>query len=39
MQIMLVKELEIEHPFSKEIEVLKNVEAEDSTEFEGFLVS
>ena len=32
---MLVKGLYIEHPFSKEIEVLKNLEAEDSTEFEG----
>ena len=35
--IMLVKELYIEHPFSKEIEVLKNVEAEDATEFKGFI--
>ncbi len=34
---MLVKGLYIEHPFSKEIEVLKNLEAEDSTEFEGFV--
>ena len=34
---MLVKELYIEHPFSKEIEVLKNVETEDSTEFKGFI--
>ena len=34
---MLVKELYIEHPFSKEIEVLKNVEAEDATEFKGFI--
>ncbi len=34
---MLVKELYIEHPFSKEVEVLKNVEAEDATEFKGFI--
>lgn len=34
---MFVKELYIEHSFSKEIEVLKNVEAEDATEFKGFI--
>ncbi len=34
---MLVKELYIEHPFSKEIEALKNVEAGDATEFKGFI--
>ena len=37
MKIMLVKELYIDHPFSKEVEVLKNVEAEDATEFKGFI--
>lgn len=34
---MLVKELYIEQPSSKEFEVLKNVEAEDTTEFKGFI--
>ncbi len=34
---MLVKELYIENQFTKKIEALKNVEAEDATEFKGFI--
>lgn len=34
---MFVKELHVKHPITKEIEVLKNVEAEDATEFKGFI--
>ncbi len=34
---MLVKELYIKNPYSEQVEVLKNLKAEDSAEFSGFL--
>ena len=34
---MLVKELYIKNPVTKRVEVLKNLEIEDSTEFSGFI--
>ena len=34
---MLVKELYIKNPYSERVEALKNLKAEDSTEFPGFL--
>ena len=33
---MLVKELYVKNPFTKRVEVLENLELEDSTEFSGF---
>ena len=34
---MLIKELYIKNPYSKRVETLKNLKAEDSAEFSGFL--
>ena len=35
---MFVKELHVKQPITKEIEVLKDVEAEDSFDFKGFIL-
>ena len=34
---MLIKELYIKNPYSERVETLKNLKAEDSAEFSGFL--
>ncbi len=35
---MFVKELHVKQPITKEIEVLKDIEAEDSFDFKGFIL-